>query len=532
LSSAIRIALVFVLAVFAAGTARAAELVPAISSEIGYDSNNEGRTSNEDGSARVRTTPEISLRETVGRLAFDANLRVAYDNALDFTDADDYFDQFANLGVVWTISSRTELSLSNQFARIENIDRTVAVDSFALEEVPDNEDRRTRNIRNRSVLSLSHRLTSRWTAFFSGDYLLRTFRTENRPDRTALSGTTSLSYALNARTSVNFGARAIYDSYEQSTRRRGSRARYYQAFTGLQYLIAPDLRMSVQGGPVWVDQTTNPGNLDFRTYPFVTSFMGFRPQDFLDPSVDPSQDFGFVLDQSTCPVLDGVSYASEFTSSNPDGCLIASFTPVLMTTANNPVKSGQPRVAGSSNDSSGWDFFTNFELVKTWEWGDVGLSYNRRESSTGGSGNSAIADSISLVASGFEPAPLWTLGGLFNWTQRDSTGREAADIAAVVPVNLLVDENGNINGSGTLTPIIGAGESRGYVTEGSFKNAYDVTSYLVELRAERRLTEKLVTYAKTSWRRDERSGELQSNNNLDIFRIFVGLRYTFDPLLF
>ena len=247
----------------------------------------------------------------------------------------------------------------------------------------------------------------------SGTFFLREYRTENRSDQTGLTGSTSLSYALNARTSLIGGVRVNYDSYQQSTRQRGSRTRYYQAFAGFEYLIAPDLRMSLQAGPAWIDQTTNPDRLDFRTYSFVGSFNGLLPQDFLDPSVDPGQPFGFLLDQSSCPTLGGVSYASVFSFANPSGCVIATDSggnpvPVLQTTSNNPIRTGQPQLAGRSEDEDdGWDLFASFELVKTWEWGDVSLSYNRRQTDSGGGvGNSSIADSVSLIASGFEPAPM------------------------------------------------------------------------------------------------------------------------------
>ena len=132
MSSPSRFAAVVRIAGLAGGSAYGAELAPAIESEIGYDSNNEGRSSNEDGQARTRTMPEISLRETLGRLAFDAKVKVAYDNALNPGDPDDYFDQFGDLGVVWDLSSRTQLSLSNTFARVQNIDRTVRTLQEAL----------------------------------------------------------------------------------------------------------------------------------------------------------------------------------------------------------------------------------------------------------------------------------------------------------------------------------------------------------------------------------------------------------------
>ena len=198
------------LALLCAGPAPAAELQPAIRSELGYDSNNEGRTRDEDGGARLRTVPSVSLREAFGRFSFNANARVAYDNAIDFDDADDYFDQFGSLGATWDATSRTQLSLTSSFARVENLDRVYGVDSFAVGDIPDPSGRRSRTFSNSNAFTLTHRLTSRWTASARANYSFRDFRDENETDRHGYGSSMSLGYALNARANLNFGGRAAY----------------------------------------------------------------------------------------------------------------------------------------------------------------------------------------------------------------------------------------------------------------------------------------------------------------------------------
>ncbi len=536
MSSLSRCGLAAALALLWAGPAPAAELQPAIQSEIGYDSNNAGRTRDEDGGVRLRTTPGVSLRETVGRFSFDANARVAYDNAIDFDDADDYFDQFGSLGAAWDVTSRTKLTLRSSFARVENLDRVYAVDSFARDEIPDVAGRRSRTTTGRSVFRLSHRLTSRWTASAEANYSFRDFRDEEDTDRHGYGSTLSLGYALNARTGLNFGGRYAYDSYESTSFRRGSRTRYYQGFVGVSHLLAPDLQLSLSGGPAWVDRTTNPGSLDFRTYPFVTAFspipgIVLTPEDF---GADPSQPYGFVLEAgpgvTVCDDIEGVLYAPStcFPAATTGGQII----PVLMTTENNPVNPDQSRVAGDSSDTAGWDFFGSASIVKSWEWGDVGLAYNRRESPGGNRGTASTSDSVSLSATGYRPAPLWQVGGFFVFTSRKSAGRVPQDLAALTPTPIQVNAEGIIGGPGTLFTIPTAGLSDGYVTDGSFKSEDDLKSYQVELLVDRTITQHLESYATFTWRRDDQELRSGSDVSIDVYRVFLGLRYTFDPVLF
>lgn len=519
----------------------AGELVPAIGTELGWDSNNDGETQGEKGTVRTRTTPEISIREEIGRLALNASARIAYDASLDFDDLDDFFDEFADVGLQWQASSRTSFSAANQFARVENIDRAIAIDGFALEEIPDTENEQTRTIRNRASVGVLHRLTSRWTARAGATYLIREYNSDSRFDQDSLSGDASLNYAWNARTTVGIGGRFSYDSYEPTPFQRGVRARYYQSFASLGYLIAPDLKMSMSVGPAWVQQETKPGALSFRTYPFVTSYrdpvtgQNITP---VDLGKDPSEPFAFLLNANTCASVDGFRVSDclvqGFPTSNPPVPAMLPPVPVLITNANNPIVEAASQLGGSSNDTSGLDIFASFSLVKSWEWGDVSLAYNRRETSSGGVGTGATADSISLFTSGYEPAPLWKLSGLFNWTQREASGNVPRDLAAVTLTNLLVDENGLINGPGTLVPVanVAIADQGGFVTDGSFDRADDVSSYFLSLRAERRVSRNLVAFGTWSWRHDDRSGQLQSDSTLDVFRIFVGARYTFDPVPF
>ena len=534
MSSRNRWGLAAALALLCAGPAPAAELRPAIRSEFGYDSNNASRTQNEDGGARLRTVPSVSLRESFGRLSFDANARVAYDNAIDFDDADDYFDQFGSLGATWEATSRTQLSLRSAFARVENLDRIYAVDSFARDEIPDTSGRRSRTTTNRSVLQLTHRLTSRWTASARANYDFRDFRESEDTDRHGYGSSLSFGYTLNARTGLNFGGRFAYDSYESTSFRRGSRTRYYQGFVGVDYLLAPDIQVGVSGGPAWVDRNTNPGSLDFRTYPFVTSFspvpgVVLTPDDF---GADPSQPYGFVLEAggtTTCDTIEGVLYApSTCTPARTTGGQII---PVLMTTENNPINSGQSRVAGDSSDTAGWDFFGSASVVKSWEWGDAAIAYNRRESPGANRGTSSTSDSVSLSATGYRPRPRWELGGFFVFTSRKSAGRVPQDLPALTDTTIMVNAEGIIDGPGALFAIPTAGLSNGYVTDGSRRDTDDTKSYFVKLQVDHTLTEHLESFANFSWRRDDLD-QRTSDDTIDIFRVFIGLQYTFDPVLF
>ena len=60
----------------------------------------------------------------------------------------------------------------------------------------------------------------------------------------------------------------------------------------------------------------------------------------------------------------------------------------------------------------------------------------------------------------------------------------------------------------------------------------DVTSYFTMLRVDRRFNDNLNTYAFWTWRRDDREPEGSPNTSTDEFRVFIGMRYDFDPVLF
>lgn len=534
-SSVLRLALALVL--LSSGIGHAAEIAPSISSEIGWDSNRSGSSGDggDDGDGRLRVSPQLDFRQQTGRFRFDTQFRLTYEDSLEFKKNEEEVDQFVVASATWAISARTELSIRNSFARTENIDRSLDIEPVLLTEPPDPETRSRRSTRNISTIELSHAFTPRWLGSMSASYQFRDFRTKDRSDRSAINGSAHLRYVLNARANVGLGVASSYDSFEATQgvgrreTRRGSRSRVYRGFVSLLYQFAPDLTLDMQVGPGWLETRTKPGPLVFPVVPFsARNFDGFLPEQ-LDPPFPDNLPLAFPLLNLGCQSVDGLQ--------TEEGCF-PGFTPILVDpTSNTRLK--RNREGGSSNNSSGLQFFAQSRITKAFEWGEVSVGYNRSQGGSGGLGRSTINDTV-LLSVDWQPTALWEVTGSFSWDQRESAGRSPLDVSVVQPGTIWVADDGTGRfeftdpGAG-FTPIdvVLSPSGNGFATVGSDSGAEDITSYLLRLSAERQMSERFSIFGNWNWRRQENDGSFSGTGEpADIFRLFLGFRYRFDPYIF
>lgn len=229
------------------------ELVPAISTEFGYDSNVTRSNRNEEDDGVFRLVPSVSFRKPSGDLRFDANYQFGYEKYLteNISDGDNHI---ARLTSDWRISDRTELSLRERFAYTRNLNDRFDSGDIAPGDSPDLVFERERQTANNVSLALSHRLRPRWQLDTEASHELLD---DNQQDRESVRGSAQSLYLWTPRLSAGFGGGGGYDSFEGGNQ-TGNRTVFTQGFLVIQYALRPDITLSAQGGPAWRKTTIAP----------------------------------------------------------------------------------------------------------------------------------------------------------------------------------------------------------------------------------------------------------------------------------
>ena len=241
---------------FAASGARGDgfELIPAIATEFGYDSNIARTPSNKEDDGVFRLLPQLTFRKPRGDLTFDASYQFAYEKYLteNVSDGDDHF---ARLTTGWRLSERTQLTLQERFAYTENLNDRFDTGEIAPGDTPDLVFERDRFTANNVTLGLSHQLRPRWQLETSATHGL--LDGENR-DRWSGRGSVQTLYLWTPRLSTGFGGMGGYDSYEGSGTRVGNRTVFGQGFLVVRYQLRPDISLEGTVGPAWRQTTIGP----------------------------------------------------------------------------------------------------------------------------------------------------------------------------------------------------------------------------------------------------------------------------------
>jgi hypothetical protein len=448
----------------------------------------------------IRTGPIIGLKQSQGGVTYELRYEPRYETFVDNSDLDE-FDHAAFGRVRWQVDSTTTLTAVERFNLTHSLNRATFIGDSAFPDAApdlDVEVARQELIQNAVSLELSHFFTPRLQGILTaGQSLFRSDR-EDRYDSDGYSGGARLLYTVTSKDQVGGGVTVSFQDFSDIENdvgedTEGEDSIAYNLFATWIHTFDPTMTLSVQAGPTWID-TDRPDPEDSRevlTYPTRNVGGGFA-----------------FIDSRTCPTDDGVPFESS-------ACRIFPFSysgaaGAALSAANRPTTV----FLDDDRDDGGEDltYFAAVSLQKRWERWRVILSYNRRDSSASGVGQSTVLD-VAALQLVWDPTPRWTLSFLAQASLRDQNVDNQVAVVGLAPAVLL-----------------GAPASRSITLRlVDSDSASEVTTYRAMLRVKRRIGRRAELFGQLTYLRQETDGGLD-DRTLDNFRALFGARYMFDPL--
>ena len=508
---------------------RGAGLRLSTTGSVEYDSNIRRSTANAESDVVWRASLKMRLGEQGNGYDYYVEYRLPYAVSTRTATLRD-LNHFVGVGGRYQLGPKTSLSLSNNFAFVGSASRQRFEDDAGVLQI----DRRDELVtRINGGLTLSHTFTKRVQGNLNFRYSVFDSTDNNRRQASTVGGVGSLSYAVDSKNRVGFGANVTRQAFDDLPGRPGSETITYRGFLSWIVRFDETLSLSLRGGPTVVSTVQN------RVLTAVVNPFSFE---VLPGGVSV---FDAAVDD---PPFDGVSDRFLDFPSVPDGSLLITpfdCGPQLST----PVVDGMPVLAcgirsvilkNGTNDvriqeilddtvtldalpSAGRSrrvtFFGTASLAKRWTPRvRTSIDYRRTQSDASGLGGTAILDAVGASVS-WRLSQLWSSSLRFDWTQRESAANAsqnfrviAADPSGVADVPALAKQTG----------------ARVVVR---VPNEISTRRWAIGARFVRTLTPRLkATLRLTFNRQSSRSGSAGRSTDFDTFGAILGFSYLFDPI--
>jgi len=380
----------------------AEELRLGLQSDYVFNSNFLSSDGTEDEANSFLLGPIVQLTDDEGRFVYDVDFQGGYQVFVDQSGVDAWESRL-DARLTYEIDSRTSLRLTDRFRDISNLRfsrQDISLGITALDPI------RNRYFRNDVELELIRDLSRRLELRVGAGHQWIDFEDDDeRNDSQSFEGSTEVRYAVTRTQQLGLGTTYVYQDFEPSLRRLGSRAQYVNGFLSWNWQISSEISFSANGGPSWV-----------------------RSKD--DDTDDVSRD-RFVGGD-----IDGDLFRADFDSC--DGALASRCDFATPGTAPIPADdlggsrsfdlTGGDRV-GSASELT---FFGGASLQAALTDWTLQLSYSRRQSSTAGD---ALASTLDRVALDVEYAPArrrWAVYVAGSWDRRETlTEATAVDFTVI-----------------------------------------------------------------------------------------------------
>jgi hypothetical protein len=492
--------------------AGAAEFIPGWKSEVLWNSNVLSTGTDAESDFSFTNGPSLRVREQKGEFTYDAEYRLAYE-AYTRLNGINEFDQFFSGTGGWRATANTSFFASNDFAYTSNLNAIFQQSGTGVNEVSVISPTRERITVNTARAGMTHRFGPLWQLSVTGSNDYYDYSDSLQSDSLSTSGTLQLTRSVTPRLLVGGGARIQRQEFGEVADISGRGTTFYQGFGVVQYQISPTLSLVGQGGPAYAvpDQPSAVSVQQAAAYvPVVPSTCAARQADgtpiYRPKSRDP---FG------------GCSQSVYFRANGQP----VAFVPATGATVEVPFVGEQQSLDPSLT------YFGSLSLEKDWRRWHASVSYQRSASSASGIGTSTNLDLFSGEVT-WRPTPHWdvTLSGSYSTQTAISTGRIPQNaLATSVKSDRFVITNPNGSTSivdGVALVGIPINASLGANAD----NAYDVSSYLLEMRAERRISRRLILDGSVSWFQQKNAGAAILASNETVYRVVFGFTWNFDPI--
>jgi hypothetical protein len=518
----------------AALPARGAEFIPGWDVDLVYDSNVLHQVKGEEeGDWSVRTGPDLEVRNPLGDLTYDFKTQIRYENfgrldAFDTNTPSD-FDYFGSGSGSWSITDRTRLSVSDDFAYSSNFQSILETIPVAAEQISTFIPRRERIKTNNGIATLTHRLGPLWELTGQFQHTLYDYATDLQTDETTMLGLLQITRSLSPRLVVGAGGQVQRQEFAGiSGGGNGTGTNFYQGFGVVQYRFSRTLYLTGNAGPAWSvpdSAGSEIGTVDYRVVNPVNCPAAADGARIFNPRISRGgctefaqwRRAGFPF---TIPIQAGVASAPQ------------------QTVTSVPFSGDAP--------SGGLSYFGRLTLSQTWRnfSGDVGVS---RSASTGsGVNGSTIVTAFTSNLRWF-PTRNWsfTLNG--TYTQQVAANKIPEQLIVLDPAPGLVPnqlfafqatQGGGFVPVPCATPSASCllfaadpvGVPREVRTGNEISNAIDITSWRVELRGERQLSKHLSLRASAAYWNQKSQNDVTTDREQEDYRVVFGFNWTFDPI--
>jgi len=491
--------------------------------EVSYESNVFGSAQNEVDDEVLRFRPRAELIDRDGDLTWRFFYQPSYRYFRD-TSSVRGWDHDLSGNFEWRISPTWTLEASDRFARVDSLSRFIdqsgpdfgdaVLDSSAL----DFEAMSRRTKRNRFDGTLT------WQMAADKTWILGVDHNVNRGDNQLLRTTLQYIQQVSARNALGGGFSFSQNDVGSRTDAPDRQSRFYNLFGTWRHVFDPTLEFSVSAGPTLVDGD-EPQSL---------------PDDIVALQIPVRREMGqpFLVDASTCPVVDGVPVLSPDCELLREGSLPSGQvrSGQLSPAEANALEQGLVLLSRETSQlSSGGaelNFFANASVTKRWETWLAELAYRRQESTSSGFGSSTIADIVSLRVS-WTPSQRWDFDLFGAWTRRDQATDTIQTFVRVEEVGVVLPCNQFFLGFCVAPnrPLLleGAARNAGFRALQVTRNIETVT-YAMRLRARYKLRKNVYLIGRFTWTRQEVKDDLLERGNVDRFVTSFGVEYRFDPI--
>jgi hypothetical protein len=514
---------VFMTGMLVAGVAEGAELLSQTTLTGSWDSN-----ANSGSSDQGSSSSDQASSSSDGRVDAGVALEVGSDPGGDVPWRLRYspgYQMFVSNQGLDSWRHRASGSFEYPFSRATtfsaNGDFTRAIRSTLVSDVTESPDRLELQETDEQIdigslgIGLSHRLSPRWGATANARYGFTNYHQADRSDfesamagailtyrvtsRQSLGGGISLSRQVVLEADVQTAQGDIETSSEQETR-------FASVFGSWDYKLNSLWSVYMRAGPTFID----------------SDLQNQSTEPVLGLNVPTSR--GRPLDARSCPrIFEGPTFEQT-----GEAYVVAPSCGTLsgLVVGGSPIEYSFSNPEELENQGGSNTLFGGFGISRRGERTRFSLSYNRSASENFGGRTSTVADVLSSSLN-WEPAPRW------NVDARASYSVQTQATEAFLPSLVVVPNDGAIPGLPDDVAIGGVPGGTGEIRAIADDNALDVESWVVAIRATRRLTRRLSGSLTASYYDQRNRSPLEDVSvlrDLNRFDIGVGLTYVFDPI--
>ena len=475
------------------GAAQSADLIfePEVSME--FDDNVFANTEDEFEDVVYRARPRVLIEDRDGSFQYGFRYEPAFE-AFARADGIANWEHSFRMTGQWRLSPQTVLTFDDRFDRLTSAGRFNEITTDADgDPATDIVFGRRRFKRNSASLNLEHQFRPNHFLAVNADHFFQDYGTLSSGEVESISAGLQYNYALSAADRIGVGFSYTQQEFEDFGFQDDSETDFYYLYGSWTHEFDPTLSMSISAGPTFV-HTDSPSS-------GLTTASG----QFQFPVLFDGTDFRYT-NLASCDVEGGIPVLS---GCSPLGPALSELELAV-----------SPRVTlsqlGSIPDPDDTDvtFFANAVLNKKWGRWTTRFSYRRQANSSSQFGTSTVSDTFHFTGI-WQPSPRWWMtiqGVYFN---REQSGESQILVTALRP--------------SAVAPVAGAAEAFGFVAVET-DNAIDTDQWNVGATVDYRWNRRLTFFATAFYLENEEDGDFGFNREIDRFRLFFGVRYTFDRI--